>query len=149
MTAAPGYSGTPLAQKLGFKDGQRVLFIALPPELNDLRTARHFREMAQAGWDTFTEGDPGYDIIHGFTASRTVLEDNAKPLMETIARDGAIWVSWPKKASRVATDVTEDVIREVVLPIGLVDVKVCAVNDIWSGLKLVIRKELRQETVRT
>jgi hypothetical protein len=72
-----------------------------------------------------------------------VLEDNAKPLMDAIDRDGTIWVSWPKKASKVPTDITEDVIREVVLPIGLVDVKVAAVSDVWSGLKLVIRKELR------
>lgn len=138
-----GYSGTPLAQKLGLKDGQRVLFISLPPELNDLRVSRHFIEMAQAGWETWQDGDPGYDFVHGFTTSRAVLEHNAKPLMEAIARDGAIWISWPKKASKVATDITEDVIREVVLPIGLVDVKVAAVSDVWSGLKLVIRKELR------
>lgn len=138
-----GYSGTPLAQKLGLKDGQRVLFISLPPELNDLRVSRHFIEMAQAGWETWQDGDPGYDFVHGFTTSRAVLEHNAKPLMEAIARDGTIWISWPKKASKVATDITEDVIREVVLPIGLVDVKVAAVSDVWSGLKLVIRKELR------
>jgi hypothetical protein len=140
---AAGYSGTPLPQKLGLKDGQRALFIALPPELNELRVSRHFVEMAQAGWETWQDGDPGYDVIHGFTASRAVLEANAKPLMDTIARDGSIWISWPKKASKVATDITEDVIREVVLPIGLVDVKVAAVSEIWSGLKLCIRKELR------
>ncbi|MEO7220956.1 MAG: DUF3052 domain-containing protein, partial [Devosia sp.] len=89
------------------------------------------------------DGEPGYDFIHGFTASRATLEANAKPLMDNIARDGTIWISWPKKASKVATDITEDVIRDVVLPIGLVDVKVAAVDDVWSGLKLVIRKELR------
>jgi hypothetical protein len=143
MTAGAGYSGTPLAQKLGLKDGNRVLFISLPPTLNELRVSRHFREMAQAGWETWQDGDPGYDFIHGFTASRAVLEDNAKPLMDSIARDGMIWISWPKKASKVATDITEDVIRDVVLPIGLVDVKVAAVDEVWSGLKLVIRKELR------
>ena len=144
MTVQPaGYSGTPLAQKLGLKDGQRVLFISLPPSLNELRVSRHFREMAQAGWETWQDGDPGYDFIHGFTASRAVLEANAKPLMDRIARDGTIWISWPKKASKVATDITEDVIRDVVLPIGLVDVKVAAVDEVWSGLKLVIRKELR------
>ena len=143
MTSAAGYSGTPLPQKLGLKDGQRVLFISLPKELNGLRTSRHFVEIAQAGWESFTEGEPGYDVIHGFTASRAVLEKNAKPLMEQIDRAGTIWVSWPKKASKVPTDITEDVIREVVLPIGLVDVKVAAVDETWSGLKLVIRKELR------
>ena len=141
--AAPGYSGTPLAQKLGLKDGQRALFIALPASLNDLRVSRHFKEMAQAGWETWQDGDPGYDFIHGFTASRGTLEANAKPLMDSIARDGTIWISWPKKASKVPTDITEDVIRDVVLPIGLVDVKVAAVSEVWSGLKLMIRKELR------
>jgi hypothetical protein len=143
VTPTPGYSGAPLAQKLGLKDGQRVLFVDLPGSLGELTTARHFREMAQAGWETWQDGDPGYDVIHGFTASRAVLEDHAKPLMDRIDRDGMIWMSWPKKASKVATDITEDVIRDVVLPIGLVDVKVAAVDAVWSGLKLVIRKELR------
>ena len=72
-----------------------------------------------------------------------MLEALAQKLMTLIARDGMIWVSWPKKAAKVATDITEDVIRAVVLPLGLVDVKVCAVDEVWSGLKLVIRKELR------
>jgi hypothetical protein len=81
VAAAPGYSGTPLPQKLGLKDGQRVLFIALPPELKDLRKSRHFVEIAEAGWDTSTDGDPGYDVIHGFTASRAVLEKAARKLM--------------------------------------------------------------------
>ncbi|MEO6012293.1 MAG: DUF3052 domain-containing protein [Devosia sp.] len=144
MTApATGYSGAPLAQKLGLKDGQRVLFISLPRDLKDLRKARHFVEMAEAGWESFTDGDPGYDVIHGFTDSRAVLAASAKTLMNQIDRDGSVWISWPKKASKVPTDITEDVIREIVLPIGLVDVKVAAVSEIWSGLKLVIRKELR------
>jgi hypothetical protein len=143
QSANPGYSGTPLPQKLGLKDGQRVLFISLPPELKDLRKSRNFVEIAEAGWETFTDGDPGYDVIHGFTTSRAVLEKSAKKLTKQIDRDGTIWISWPKKASKVETDITEDVIRDVVLPIGLVDVKVAAVSDIWSGLKLVIRKELR------
>lgn len=142
-TPTTGYSGTPLAQKLGLKDGQRVMFIALPPELKELRKSRDFIEIAEAGWETFTDGGPGYDVIHGFTASREVLERSAKKLMRQIDRDGTIWISWPKKASKVQTDITEDTIREVVLPIGLVDVKVAAVSEIWSGLKLMIRKELR------
>lgn len=143
MSAAAGYSGTPLAQKLGLKDGQRALFIALPPELNELLSARHFREMAQAGWETWSASEPGWDFVHAFTTSRATLEANARPLMEAIDRTGMIWISWPKKASKVPTDITEDVIRGVVLPIGLVDIKVAAVSDIWSGLKLMIRKELR------
>jgi hypothetical protein len=141
--ASAGYSNTPLPQKLGLKDGQRVMFIALPKELKDLRRSRHFIEIAEAGWETFTDGEAGYDVIHGFTTSRDELQKAAKPLMDEIDRDGSIWISWPKKASKVPTDITEDVIRDVILPIGLVDVKVAAVNDIWSGLKLVIRKELR------
>lgn len=143
MTAAAGYSGTPLAQKLGLKDGQRALFIGLPPELDELLGSRSFREVVQAGWAGWTDGAPGWDFVHGFTASRAVLEANARPLMEAIDRNGIVWISWPKKASKVPTDITEDVIREVVLPIGLVDIKVAAVSDVWSGLKLMIRKELR------
>lgn len=143
MTPAAGYSGTPLAQKLGLKDGQRALFIALPAELDELRTARKYREVRGADWETWSDGEPGWDLVHGFTASRAALKANARPLMEAIDRNGTIWISWPKKASKVPTDITEDVIREVVLPIGLVDIKVAAVSDIWSGLKLMIRKELR------
>ena len=140
---AAGYSGTPLPQKLGLRDGQRVLFIDLPRDLAHLRKACDFHEAAEAGWDTWQDGEPNYDLIHGFTTSRAVLETNAKPLMDEIDRNGTIWISWPKKASKVPTDITEDVIREVVLPLGLVDVKVAAVNEVWSGLKLMIRKELR------
>jgi len=143
MTALPGYSGTPLAQKLGLKDGQRALFIALPPELDDLRIGRHFRESRVADWERWAAGDPGWDYVHGFIAARATLEANARPLMEAIDRNGIIWISWPKKASKVPTDITEDVIRDVVLPVGLVDIKVAAVSDIWSGLKLMIRKALR------
>lgn len=141
-----GYSGAPLPQKLGLKDGQRVLWIALPRELGDLRRSRDFTESAEAGWDDFADGDASerrYDVVHGFTASRAILEGAARPLMDSIDRAGAIWISWPKKASKVVTDITEDMIRAIILPIGLVDVKVAAVSDIWSGLKLVIRKELR------
>jgi len=142
LTSNPGYSGTPLPQKLGLKDGRRVLFLALPDELGELASARDFAEARKAQWDNW-RGTKGWDFVHGFTASRGVLEDNARPLMEAITRDGVIWISWPKKASKVPTDITEDVIREVVLPIGLVDIKVAAVSEIWSGLKLMIRKELR------
>ncbi len=142
-TPTTGYSGTPLPKKLGLKDGQRVLFIDLPRELGELRKACQFAEAADAKWKTWKDGDPGYDVIHAFTTSRATLEANAMPLMDEIDRDGMIWISWPKKASKVPTDITEDVIREAVLPVGLVDVKVAAVNEVWSGLKLVIRKELR------
>ena len=144
MTAAPaGYSGTPLPQKLGLKDGQRVLFLELPDDLGDLATARAFAAVDRRPWSKLKSAKPAYDLVHGFTASRAVLEAAAQPLLGAITRDGTVWISWPKKASKVATDITEDVIRTVLLPTGLVDVKVAAVSDIWSGLKLVIRKELR------
>lgn len=143
MSDPVGYSGTPLAQKLGLKDGQRALFIDLPSDLADLGTARNFVESTRITVEQLGDTAPGYDVIHLFTSARSVLEALAQPLMNLIARDGMIWVSWPKKAAKVATDITEDVIRSVVLPIGLVDIKVCAVDQTWSGLKLVIRKELR------
>ena len=84
-----------------------------------------------------------FDVVHAFTASRLMLEANAQHLLASIVRDGLVWISWPKKASKVPTDITEDVIRTVLLTTGLVDVKVAAVDEVWSGLKLVIRKALR------
>lgn len=142
MTDDVGYSGTPLPQKLGLKDGQRVLFLDLPGELGELAEARDYGEVRRCGWDGLAEAE-NFDVVHGFTASRDVLEDAAKPFLGAIRRDGMVWISWPKKASKVSTDITEDVIREVLLPVGLVDVKVAAIDAVWSGLKLVIRKELR------
>jgi hypothetical protein len=141
--APAGYSGTPLTQKLGYKDGQRILFIALPPELSQLRTARDFIERREADWTSFASGESGYDVIHGFTTRRTDLERAASGLISQVAKNGMVWISWPKKASKVLTDITEDTIREVLLPTGLVDVKVAAVDAVWSGLKLMVRKELR------
>lgn len=85
----------------------------------------------------------GTDVIHLFATQRAILEKQLPTLRKQIRPDAAIWVSWPKKSAKLPTDITEDVIRAVALPTGLVDVKVCAVSDIWSGLKLVIRKELR------
>lgn len=140
--APAGYSGTPLAQKLGLRDGQRVLFLDLPEGLAALATARSFAAARRAGWEALRQAG-GFDLVHGFTAARALLEDNAARLAAAIARDGAVWISWPKRASRVPTDITEDVVRAVLLPTGLVDVKVAAVDAVWSGLKLVIRKELR------
>jgi hypothetical protein len=143
MSDPAGYSGTPLAQKLGLKDEQRALFVDLPASLAELTTSRQFVEATRITVAQLGDAAPGYNFIHLFTTARSVLESLVQPLMNLIARDGMIWISWPKKAAKVATDITEDAIREVVLPIGLVDVKVCAVDETWSGLKLVIRKELR------
>ncbi|TPK89252.1 MULTISPECIES: DUF3052 family protein [unclassified Mesorhizobium] len=141
--AATGYSGTPLPAKLGLKDGMVAAFIALPPELDALTEAVSF-----AGIDQFTEwsaisGSRKYDAVHAFTRQRAEIEDGLAHIETAIKRDGMVWVSWPKKASKVPTDVTEDVIRSEALKRDLVDVKVAAVNEIWSGLKLVIRKDRR------
>ena len=143
MSDPAGYSGTPLAQKLGLKDGQRVLFVDLPETLAGLAASRAFAAVERVTVSQVGDAGRGYDVVHIFTAARAALEDMLARFMRLIARDGMIWVSWPKKAARIATDVTEDVIREICLPLGLVDVKVCAVDAVWSGLKLVIRKELR------
>jgi hypothetical protein len=142
MMADAGYSGTPLATKLGLKDGQSVVFIGLPDSLESLASCRAFASVATC-LDWRNVPAVPHDLIHLFTTSAATV-DAATPLLRDLIRsDGTIWVSWPKKASKVPTDVTEDVIRDRALRDVLVDVKVCAVDDIWSGLKLVIRKEAR------
>jgi hypothetical protein len=127
-----GYSGTPLARKLGFKAGMRVAYVN-PPDgfaidgIDDVR--------ACLGKST--------DLVLFFTMERRALERRLDALRKAIEPDGMLWVAWPKRASGVATDMTEDVVRDVALPTGLVDTKVCAIDDVWSGLRLVVRKELR------
>ena len=133
-----GYSGTPLAKKLGFKPGHRVRTSNAPDNYLDLVSPR------PDGVKISATLRKDIDIWHFFTKSEAVLEAALPKMRSAVRQDGMIWVSWPKKASKVPTDVTEDVIRRHALPIGLVDVKVCAVDDVWSGLKLVIRKELRR-----
>ena len=132
-----GYSGTPLAKKLNLRDGMLVWFDAMPESIAD--------EIDDYALELHFVADPanGIDAAHVFVTERAVLERRLTALRSQIAADGQIWVSWPKQASKVATDVTEDTIRDIALPLGLVDTKVCAVDDVWSGLKLVIRKELR------
>lgn len=140
--AAAGYSGRPLPDKLGMKDGHAALFIGLPDEVAELAGARDFASVEKTGWDALP-GEGHYDFVHAFTVEKSDLADHAETLRDRIMPDGMVWVSWPKKSSKVPTDITEDSIREALLPSGLVDVKVCAVTEIWSGLKLVVRKELR------
>ena len=140
--SAAGYSGTPLARKLGLKGGQAVAFIGLPDNLAYLHDAAEFRRIELApDWRALPEG--ARDVIHLFTKSAAEVVEALPVLRDMIEADGMIWVSWPKKASKVATDVTEDTIRNRALADVLVDVKVCAVDEVWSGLKLVVRKELR------
>lgn len=132
-----GYSGTPLAKKLSLRDGQRVWFWGMPQIVAD--------EIDEYALELTFVADPaeGVDAAHVFVTDRAELERLLAVLRRQIAPDGQIWVSWPKKAAGVRTDITEDTIREAALPLGLVDTKVCAVDQTWSGLKLVIRKELR------
>src|SRR6476646_6019297 len=129
-----GYSGTPLAKKLSLKDGMRVWWDRMPDSVHE--------EIAAEGLQLRLLDGPEspIDAVHIFVTSRGELESKLKHLMSLLAPSGFIWVSWPKKASKVATDITEDVIRDVCLPVGLVDVKVCAVDATWSGLKLMKRK---------
>ncbi len=130
-----GYSGTPLIKKLGIKEGFRLRFVGAPENYSELLGP------LPLGVEENTQENCHF--IHGFYKERTNLETDLPHLMNQINRNGMIWVSWPKKASKVPTTITEDTIREIALPLGLVDVKVCAVDEIWSGLKLMIRKELR------
>ena len=132
-----GYSGTPLAKKLGIGTGHRV-WLAQPPA--------DYRAMVAPLPDGVTfvsKPSTTTDVAHVFTTKRRELEKTLRTLRTALNPDAPIWVSWPKKSSKVPTDITEDVIREVALPLGFVDVKVCAVDEVWSGLKLVVRKELR------
>ena len=131
-----GYSGTPLAKKLGYTDGMRVWQSGLPDNVR-----AEIGDYADIIWSGGAIDAPR--VAHIFTAERAVMERLLTELRAKMDVNGFVWMSWPKKASKVETDITEDTIRAVALPMGLVDIKVCAVDETWSGLKLVIRKELR------
>ena len=136
MPATPGYSGKPLSQKLGIKESSRIFVINPPGNYAALvGPLPGVRVAARIGSTV--------DLVHLFATRRTELERHLTALRKSLRPDAALWVSWPKKSSKVPTDITEDTIRKVGLPLGFVDVKVCAVSDVWSGLKLVVRTELR------
>jgi hypothetical protein len=135
--APAGYSGTPLAKKLGIVAGSRVLLVNAPEEL-----AGWLAPLPQ-GVAFARRAGTDVDIAHLFVTEREDLARRLESLRVTLRPDAALWVSWPKKASKVPTTVTEDTIRELALPRGFVDVKVCAVSEVWSGLRLVVRKALR------
>ena len=135
MTA--GYSGTPLAKKLSLKDDMRLWWDGMPDSVREEIAAEGLR------FEVLDRPEPPIDAAHVFVTRREELEVKLRELLPLLDRNGFIWVSWPKKAAKVPTTITEDVIREVALPMTLVDVKVCSVDDIWSGLKLVIRKDQR------
>lgn len=130
--AAAGYSGTPLAKKLGIKDGFYIRLVNAPDHylslFTDLPPDLHFDDGNNAT----------LDFIHFFTKSASEYKALLPELKSQIKPNGMIWLSWPKKASKVPTDITEDIIRNYAIEIGLVDIKVCAVDETWSGLKLVI-----------
>ena len=133
-----GYSGTPLPTKLGIKQGMRVVALNVPQDYRNL--VAPWPEQAGLA----ARADAKTDLVHLFVIERAVLAKESQRLRKLLKPDAVLWISWPKKAAKVPTDITEDVIREVVLPMGWVDVKVCAVDATWSGLKLVVRKALRQ-----
>jgi hypothetical protein len=133
-----GYSATPLPQKLGIKPGMIVVVIHAPENY------RKLLGQIPSGVNLATRPVGNTKFIHLFATRRTELSNQLPILRRKIAEDAAVWVSWPKKLSGVATDITEDVIRAVALPLGFVDIKVCAVDETWSGLKLMIRKENRK-----
>ncbi len=135
MTA--GYSGTPLAKKLGLTGGLRVWLADMP---DSVRTEI---DPAAIGLIECAGPEAGLGAAHLFVTDRAVMADHLATLRPLLAPAGFVWISWPKKASKVPTDITEDTIRTVALPMGFVDIKVCAVDAVWSGLKIVIRKELR------
>jgi hypothetical protein len=132
-----GYSDTPLAKKLGIKEGFTVLLVKAPVQyralLAPLPASVRFTSTANSSTN----------LVHAFATERSALGRLLNTLRKKLSHEAAIWVSWPKKSSKVPTDITEDAIREIALPLGFVDIKVCAVTDVWSGLKLVVRKELR------
>lgn len=135
-----GYSGTPLVRKLGLKDGAVALLLGVPQPLAEIHGFSGFARVETALPDPV---DRRFDYGHVFERDLTALAAMAPALRACIKADGMLWISWPKRASKVPTDITEDRLREVFLPVGLVDVKVAAIDETWSGLKFMFRKEIR------
>ena len=138
MSTSAGYSGTPLAKKLGIKEGSRVTLVSAPDGFEDLLAPvpHGVRIARRVGRDA--------DVIVAFHTSRAVYEERFDRLRAGMHDAGGLWIAWPKKASGVATDITEDVVRDVALANGLVDNKVCAIDATWSGLRVVVRVADRQ-----
>jgi hypothetical protein len=144
LVAAAGYSGTPLLKKLGYAAGQRACLIAVPAHVAEVLGFEQFAErrlLKNAGM-LAREAGP-FDLVHLFAAEAAGLGAALADAHKRLAPNGMVWVSWPKKAARVATDVTEHVVRGAALAAGLVDIKVCAIDATWSGLKLVIPRANR------
>lgn len=138
------YSATPLLKKLGYKRGQRACLIAAPPEIPDLLAFDGVAERRLIAPDAL-DGETGpFDLVHLFVTEAAVLTEALAHLRPRLAMDGMLWVSWPKKASKRATDVSETVVRAAGLAAGLVDIKICAVDATWSGLKFVVPRANRR-----
>jgi Protein of unknown function (DUF3052) len=133
----PGYSGTPLVTKLGIKAGFQIHVVNAPDDYRDLI------EPLPEDVKVASRLSGNADLVHIFAHRRKELADALRSYRAMLKPTAVVWVSWPKKSSKVPTDVTEDTVRELALPLGFVDIKVCAVTEVWSGLKLVVRKELR------
>lgn len=136
---AVGYSGTPLPKKLGITEVTRLVVLHGPADYAAIVGG------LPAGAQVQSRLGAGTSLVHLFVTEREVLASELARLRKALHPDAAVWVSWPKKSAKVPTTVTEDTIRELALPLGWVDVKVCAVTEVWSGLKLVVRKELRSK----
>jgi hypothetical protein len=134
---ATGYSGTPLPKKIGLKDGGTLVLVNPPIGMVD-----EFQPLP-IGATVSNTLKPNCTLAILFCPNIAALKKNIIPTAAKLNADGALWISWPKKSSALFVDLTEDIIRDIILPLGLVDVKVCAVNLDWSGLKLMVRKELR------
>ena len=133
-----GYSGVPLTKKLGILANSELVIINEPQEF------RRLIKPIPEGVRVEARVTKGTDMVHIFATSKNRLSESLQLCVKQMARDAVIWVSWPKKSSQMRSDVSENVIREIALPLGLVDIKVCAIDETWSGLKLVIRKEKRK-----
>jgi hypothetical protein len=136
-TKSAGYSGTPLVKKLGIEANARVCTRNAPDNYI------HLLEPLPTGVSFHAKPSESTDLVHVFVDRKRTLLKELNELRKILRSNATIWISWPKKSSKVPTDITEDTIRETALPLGLVDIKVCAVTEVWSGLKLVVRKELR------
>jgi hypothetical protein len=134
-----GYSSTPLVKKLGIQPEFRISVIHCPCPYAELVAN------LPPSVELVKRLGSNLDFVHCFVTIRSDLADSLPRMLKALRPDGMIWISWPKKASKVPTDITEDVIRDLALPLGLVDTKVCAVSEVWSGLRLVIRRELRRQ----
>jgi hypothetical protein len=132
-----GYSGTPLDRKLGLKEGMVILPLESPREYSKLVGT------LPEGARIVKRAAPTVDLVHLFATRASTLRRRLPELRRSLRPDAVLWISWPKRLAKVDTDITEDVIRQIALPLGFVDVKVCALDAIWSGLKLVVRRELR------